>query len=73
MLSGGESAGKIKRYQDFTDNKLRPQLAEYQKAIDEIYKELGQYLLLKSTIELTRDQKLKKLDMRFDVGHEFFM
>ena len=43
------------------------------KAKDEIYKELGQYLLLKSTIELTREQKLKKLEMRFDVGHEFYL
>ena len=28
---------------------------------------------LKNTIELTRSQKLKKLDLRFDIGHEFFM
>ena len=28
---------------------------------------------LKNTIELTRLQKLKKLDLRFDIGHEFFM
>ena len=28
---------------------------------------------MKGTIELTREQKLKKLDMRFDVGHEFYM
>ena len=73
MLPDKEAAEKVRRYQEFSEKKLQPQLAEYQKARDEVYKELGQYLLLKSTIEMTKEQKLKKLEMKFDVGHEFYM
>ena len=73
LLPSKESAAKIERYKDQIEKKLKPQLSEYQKAKDEIYKELGQYQILQSTIEITREQKLKKMDLRFDVGHEFFM
>ena len=54
LLPDNESSLKIKRYQDFKEKKLAPQLSEYQKARDVIYKELGQYLSLRNTIELTR-------------------
>jgi prefoldin subunit 5 len=38
-----------------------------------IFAELGQYLQLKSTIEMIREQKLKTYNARVDVGQEFFM
>lgn len=73
MLPEGEVGTKIKRYEDFLELKLKPQLLEYTKARDAILVELGQYLQLKSTIEMIREQKLKNYNARVDVGQEFFM
>ena len=34
LLPAGEVGEKIKKYEDFVDSKLRPQLEEYSKARD---------------------------------------
>ena len=73
MIPEGETKEKIERYQDFAETKLKPQLDEYNKARDVIYRELGQYLQLRNTIETIREQKLKKFETRVDMGKEFYM
>ena len=52
---------------------MKPQLEEYNKARDMVYKELGQYLQLRNTIEMFREQKLKTFETRVDMGKEFYI
>ena len=72
MLPSGEVGAKITKYQDFAEFKLKPQLAEFEKARDMLYRDLGQYLQLRNTIEMIQSQKLKQFETRVDLGCEFF-
>ena len=73
LLGTPEQQQKIEKYQDFADNKLRPQLQEVKKARDQINAELQEYIKLRTAIQLIREQKLKQFNARIDVGCEFFM
>ena len=73
LLPVDEVGIKVKRYEDFLDTKLRPQLAEYVKARDTLKTELSQYLQLRETLQMLRDQKLKTFQSRVDAGHEFYL
>ena len=73
LLPDSETNAKIDKYQNFAEQKLKPQLEEYNKARDTVYQELGQYLQLRNTIEMFREQKLKTFETRVDMGKEFYI
>uniref|UniRef100_A0A7S3CJF0 Uncharacterized protein n=1 Tax=Strombidium rassoulzadegani TaxID=1082188 RepID=A0A7S3CJF0_9SPIT len=64
---------KIERYEQKIDIEMRPQLQQVLAKREQIYAQLGQYLQLKNTLEMIREQKLKKFDSYVDLGCNIFV
>ena len=50
LLPPGETGVKIRKYQEFMEEKLKPGVVEHTKARDAVYQELGQYRQLRTTV-----------------------
>ena len=50
LMGKPEVEQKIRRYQDWAEKKLKPDLEKTDKRRDNFYKQLGEYMQLKNTL-----------------------
>ncbi|TNV75615.1 hypothetical protein FGO68_gene13414 [Halteria grandinella] len=72
-VSQSEIDAKLLKYESFIDDKLKPDLRKILEKRDQIDRELSQYLQLRNTLEMIREQKLKVFETQVDVGCSFYL
>jgi prefoldin alpha subunit len=73
QLAESENEAKIRRYQDFIQNKLQVTLQQTLAKRDAVYEMLGNYLELSKNIELIEKNKLVAIKTQVDLGCDFFV
>ncbi|KAJ3331021.1 hypothetical protein HDU76_004286 [Blyttiomyces sp. JEL0837] len=64
---------KVRRFEAFITERLQPDMIKELEARDKIDSQTAEYLKLKTQIELIKEQNLKDLKMKVDVGCDFLM
>eukprot|EP00457_Paulinella_chromatophora_P019203 gb/GEZN01020793.1/.p1 GENE.gb/GEZN01020793.1/~~gb/GEZN01020793.1/.p1 ORF type:complete len:162 (+),score=26.50 gb/GEZN01020793.1/:166-651(+) len=64
---------RVKRFQSFIDEKLKPDLKQVLDTRDKLYQRISDYQVLGRNIELLQQQSLTKLKTQVDLGHQFYV
>ncbi|KAI8322885.1 Prefoldin-domain-containing protein [Martensiomyces pterosporus] len=67
-----ELQAPIKKYEDFIDNRLQPDLQNTLALRDTIYNRISEYLKLKTHIQTIKEQGLEELETKVDLGSNFY-
>ncbi|KAJ1966124.1 hypothetical protein GGI12_000273 [Dipsacomyces acuminosporus] len=63
----------IKKYEDFINNRLQPDLQNTLALRDAVYNQISEYLKLKTHIQSIKDHGLEELETKVDLGSNFYV
>ena len=74
MASQFKIGEKVKKYEAFLNDQLRPDLKSVLEERDKIYEDISEYLALKNSIEAIQSAgSPKPLKTKVDIGNNFYM